>query len=81
MNRIEWLGFVLSGCMFAAIFLVGVIVYGGAHSRSIAVATAMFGCMSQFVAQDQRLYRPSLAMAYATFGFASWALVAFIKGL
>ncbi|CAN7370643.1 hypothetical protein [Aminobacter sp. LjRoot7] len=80
MNRIEWLGFVLSGCLFAAIFLVGIIVYGGGHARNIALTAALFACMSQFAGQDQRLYRPSIFLAYAAFGAALWALFAIIQG-
>ncbi|MBA8906809.1 hypothetical protein [Aminobacter ciceronei] len=45
MNRIEWLGFVLSGCLFAAIFLAGIIVYGGGHARNIALTAALFACI------------------------------------
>jgi hypothetical protein len=80
MNPITWLGFVLSACVFAVIFLGGVIVYGGAFSRDAALAAAYFGCISQFVGQDQRAFKASIYAAYAGFVLAGLALLLFMAG-
>lgn len=80
MNPIAWLGFILSGCVFASIFLVSIIVYGGDLSRQIAVAAALFACMSQFVGQDTRHHKVSIYIAYVCFALSAFALFAFSMG-
>ncbi|TGR83589.1 hypothetical protein EN866_33965 [Mesorhizobium sp. M2D.F.Ca.ET.223.01.1.1] len=80
MNPITWLGFVISACVFAVIFLGGVIVYGGEFSRDAALAAAFLGCISQFIGQDQRAYRPSIYTAYAGFVLSGLALLLFMAG-
>lgn len=80
MNPLTWLGFVLSACMFAVVFLGGVIAYGGELSRELALTSAFFGCISQFIGQDQRVWKASIAAAWVAFLVAAGALVAFWMG-
>lgn len=57
-----FLAYVASALIFGAIFLVGVLVYGGEISRSCALGAALFACFSQFIGQDAardaRIWRP-----------------------
>ena len=81
MNPLTWLGFVLSACVFAVVFLGGVIVYGGEVARSIAITAAFFACVSQFIGQDQRVWKASIVTAWIAFAVAACALVAFWFGV
>ena len=76
MNPLTWLGFVLSACVFAVVFLGGIVVYGGEMSRSIAITAAFFGCVSQFLGQDQRTWKGSIVVAWIALTAAAGALVA-----
>lgn len=80
MNPTTWLGFVLSACAFAVVFLGGIIVYGEQFSRDAALAAAFMGCISQFIGQDPRAYKPSIYAAYAGFVLAGLALLLFMAG-
>jgi hypothetical protein len=80
MNPVTWLGFVISACVFAVVFLGGIIVYGGEFSRDAALAAAFLGCISQFIGQDQRTYKQSIYAAYAGFVLAGVALLLFMAG-
>lgn len=80
MNPSMWLGFVFSACVFAVVFLGGIVVYGDTLSRSIAITAAFFGCVSQFVGQDQRTWKASIMAAWIAFVVALCALVAFWFG-
>lgn len=76
MNPLTWLGFVFSACVFAVVFLGGIVVYGGELARSIAITAAFFGCVSQFIGQDQRTWKASIMVAWVAFTAAAGALVA-----
>ncbi|WP_156465076.1 hypothetical protein [Mesorhizobium sp. Root552] len=81
MNPLTWLGFVLSACVFAVVFLGGVIVYGDEVARSIAITAAFFACVSQFIGQDQRVWKASIVTAWIAFAVSACALVAFWFGV
>lgn len=59
--------YAISSALFAAIFLVGIMVFGGEWSRTIAIAAAFLACASQFMAQDPASYKASIYSAYAAF--------------
>jgi hypothetical protein len=80
MNPLTWLGFVLSACVFAVVFLISIIIYGGELARSIAITAAFFGCVSQFIGQEQRTWKASIVVAWVAFAAAGCALVAFWLG-
>ncbi|KAB2733624.1 hypothetical protein [Brucella intermedia] len=69
MNPIEKMIFAFSACLFAAIALCSVIVFGGVWARNAAIAASFIACMSQFVAQDlsNKAYRASIYLAYCSF--------------
>lgn len=69
MNPIEKLNYVLSACLFAAIALCSIIIYGGEWSRNTAIAASFLACLSQFVAQDTtaKAYKASIYLAYGSF--------------
>lgn len=69
--------YAISSSVFAAIFLVSIIVYGGDVARCLAITAAMFACYSQFIAQDDRVRIASIAMAYISFALGFGALVFF----
>lgn len=60
----HFLGFALSATAFAALFLGGLIAYGGEASRPIALGAAFLAATSQFVAQDRRAWLASVILAY-----------------
>lgn len=69
--------YAISSSVFAAIFLVSVIVYGGEVSRCLAITAAMFAAYSQFIAQDDRVRTASVVMAYISFTLGFGSLVSF----
>lgn len=77
---LEFIGFALSATIFAAVFLVGIIVYGGDFSRAVALITAFLGAASQFVGQDRQHWRISIMLAYSAFGLGLFSLFAMIGG-
>lgn len=70
--------YAISSSVFAAIFLVSIVVYGGDVSRSVAITAAMFATYSQFIAQDDRAQSASVVAAYISFALGLVALVSFI---
>lgn len=81
MTPVQQGGFIFSACVFAAIFLVGIIVYGGEWARIAALSAAFAACASQFTAQDAhtdiKIWRASIYLAYASFILALVALLLF----
>ena len=69
MNPIEKLTYAFSACLFAAIALVSIIVYGDDWSRNTAILASFLACLSQFVAQDTtaKAYKASIYLAYGSF--------------
>lgn len=59
--------YAISSALFAAIFLIGIMVFGGEWSRNIAIGAAFLACVSQFTAQDPASYKLSIYSAYAAF--------------
>jgi hypothetical protein len=59
--------YALSSALFAAIFLIGVMIFGGEYARNCAIAAAFLACASQFMAQDEKAYRASIYSAYGAF--------------
>nr|DAO70304.1 MAG TPA: hypothetical protein [Caudoviricetes sp.] len=76
----EFIGFALSASIFAAVFLVGIIVYGGDFSRALALIAAFVSAASQFVGQDRQHWRISIMFAYAAFALGLFSLFAMIGG-
>ncbi|WP_420959361.1 hypothetical protein [Brucella sp. IR073] len=77
---LEFLGFALSATVFSAVFLVGIIVYGGEFSRAVALVAAFLAAASQFVGQDRQHWRISVLLAYAAFALGLFGLFAMIGG-
>ena len=77
---LEFIGFALSASIFAAVFLVGIIVYGGDFSRAVALIAAFLAAASQFVGQDRQYWRISIMLAYGSFALGLFALLAMIGG-
>lgn len=73
--------FAVSAVAFAAIFLVSIIVFGGDGSRTVAIFAALLATISQFTAQDEKAYRPSIFFAYFAFVAALIAFVIFAWGI
>lgn len=82
MNSTEKLLFAFSACVFAAISISAVIVYGGHAARSFAIASSFIACLSQFVAQDtsNRAYRISIGFAYTAFATFVAAFILMVLG-
>lgn len=72
--------FAITAAVFAAIFLVSIIVFGGAVARNIAILASFLGCASQFTGQDERAYRVSRCFAWAAFAAALLAYACLIIG-
>lgn len=69
--------YAISSSVFAAIFLISIIVYGEDTARFLAILAAMLACFSQFIAQDDDARVPSILMAYASFLTGLAALVSY----
>lgn len=69
--------FAVSATVFAAIFLVSIIAFGGEVSRKVAIFAAFLATISQFTGPDPQAYRFSLYAAYAAFATALIAFIAF----
>nr|WP_278555173.1 hypothetical protein [Brucella anthropi] len=82
MNPIEKMIFAFSACLFAAIALCSVIVFGGVWARNAAIAASFIACMSQFVAQDlsNKAYRASIYLAYGSFVVFHLAFFWLVRG-
>ena len=72
--------YALSSALFAAIFLTGIMIFGGAWARDIALAAALLAGVSQFTAQDPASYRLSIYSAYAAFIVALLAYLQLLLG-
>ncbi|WP_312809343.1 hypothetical protein [Agrobacterium cavarae] len=72
--------FAITAAVFAAIFLVAVIVYGGVAARNMAVVASFIACASQFTGQEPRSWKLSLYLAYAAFVAAFFALLFLLLG-
>ena len=72
--------YAISSALFAAIFLVAVMVFGGVWARNIAMIAAFLACVSQFTAQDPGAYRVSIYSAYAAFVVALLAYLQLLLG-
>lgn len=72
--------YALSSALFAAIYLIGVMVYGGEWARNCALAASFLACASQFMAQDDGSYRASIYSAYAAFVVALLAFLWLVMG-
>ena len=73
--------YAISSSIFAAVFLVGMMVYSGEVPRALALGAALFGCYSQFIAQDDRARIASIVVAYVAFGFSAAAFIAYVLEL
>lgn len=73
--------YALSSALFAAIFLVAVMVFGTENARNIAIAAAFLACGSQFTAQDPASYKLSIYLAYGAFVVALFSYVALLAGI
>lgn len=72
--------YAVSSALFASIFLVGIMAFGGTWAREIALAAAFLACVSQFTAQDPASYRVSIYSAYAAFVVALLAYLQLLLG-
>ncbi len=72
--------YAISSAVFAAIFLVGIMAFGGEWSRALAIAAAFLACASQFMAQDHKSYKASIYSAYASFAAGLLAYLWLIFG-
>jgi hypothetical protein len=74
------IAYAISSALFAAIFLVGVMVFGGEWARNCAIASAFLACACQFMAQDEASYKASIYSAYAAFIAALLAFLWLMMG-
>lgn len=60
--------YAITGTVFFAIFLVGVVFFGDETARNFAIFAAFVGGVSQYIAQDGRdiAAKASIALAYAS---------------
>lgn len=72
--------FGITASVFAAIFLVSVVFYGGEWARNAAIAAAFLGCVSQFAGPDPKSYRVSIYAAYFAFAAALFAYFCLLAG-
>ena len=72
--------FAVTAAVFAAIFLIAIIVYGGVVARNIAIGASFLACASQFTGQDEQAYRISRYFAWAAFAAALVAYACLIIG-
>jgi hypothetical protein len=75
------IAYALSSALFAAIFLVAIMVFGEETARNIAIAAAFLGCASQFTAQDPASYRASIYLAYGSFVAGLFSFIALLMGI
>lgn len=80
MTPIMHVCFAITATVFAAIFLVTIIVFGGVAARNIAIGAAFLACASQFAGQDEQAYRISRYFAWAAFTAALVAYACLIIG-
>lgn len=80
MSSIMHVCFAITAAVFAAIFLVAIIVFGDVWARNIAIGAAFLACASQFTGQDDRAYRVSRYFAWAAFAAALVAYACLIIG-
>lgn len=80
MTPIMHVCFAITAAVFAAIFLVAIIVFGGVTARNIAIGAAFLACASQFTGQDEQAYRISRYFAWAAFVAALVAYACLIIG-
>lgn len=74
------IAFAISATIFAAIFLGGIMVFGGNLAREVAIGTAFLGCASQFLGPDPKAYRASIYLAYAAFVAGLFAYLSLLMG-
>lgn len=74
------IAFAITAAMFAAIYLVAIMVFGGEWARDAAIAAAFFGCAAQFTAQDAKAYKVSIHAAYLSFAIGALAYVWLVLG-
>lgn len=60
--------YAITGTVFFAIFLVGVVFFGDETARNFAIFAAFVGGLSQYVAQDSReiAAKASIYLAYSS---------------
>lgn len=67
----EFVALALSGVVFGAIALIGLLVYGEADARSAAILAAILACASQFVGSNtfgsRKLFLVSILFGWAAF--------------
>lgn len=75
--------YALCAMLFAAIFIVGVLVLGGDKAQFWALFAALLGCAGQFVAQGRYRFSAAAAdiLAFMAFAAAFVALILFGNGL
>jgi hypothetical protein len=83
MNRnVELAVFAITATVFAAAFLIGLLVLGNHLTRSLTLVTAFLACGSQFAggnaSSSPPSYKAALALAYLAFFAGVFALAAFM---
>ncbi len=76
----ERLMFAFTASVFATIFLITVIVYGGHAARLAAITAAFLACGSQFCGPEPASYRASIYLAYFAFVAGLLSLLMFGMG-
>lgn len=74
------IAFAITASMFAAVYLVAIMVFGGETARNVAIAAAFLGCASQYCGPDPKAWRLSIYLAYAAFVAAGFAYLALLLG-
>ena len=80
MSDSQFLGFAISGTIFAALFLGGLIVFGSDTVRAWALAASFVACVSQFIGQDRRAWLASRLAAYSAMGLGLVAFFVMVRG-
>jgi len=73
--------YALCGTIFFGVFVVSIIVFGDETARNIAILSAFFGGLSQFLAQDGRrsVSLASIIVAYVSMITALAAYIVMIN--
>jgi len=77
---LDRLMFAITASVFAAIFLVPLIVMGGHPVKVAALLSAFLATASQFMGPDPQSYKGSIYAAYGAFVSSAFALLLFALG-
>ena len=70
----------ISSLAFCLVFLVGMLVFGGAVSRPAVLGAALLAAISQFLVQEPKKARIADIIAMVGFGLATVALLLLVFG-